>query len=142
MELIDTLSKYVIKTASAYAVVNKVTQQICSNVNEIVLNKYKGSILVEDELKYEMLGCNCDFYWFPVEFTLPSTITIHIDFICCSPLPKEKREKVEEVKKLYAENKRLAMNAVPNYKVVSIWKTKYYKIDLIEACKGNINLKI
>jgi len=118
-----------------YLTLKALREEVENYVKQSILCKYKDSILTRDGLEFEFIGVETSF---DVHNYSQKPVTMHLMYMCKSKLPKDKREKVESIKKDYLEGKYIYNS---NLKV-PLWHNLYYSITLENAYSGNINLRI
>jgi hypothetical protein len=121
----------------ANATVNAIEEKIKSIAESKTFEKYKSEKLLNDGIEFELVGVKARFYTYDSDIKL-NNVDLRLAFFCKSKLPKEKREKLEQVKLKYIRDKYLESN---NYKI-PIWKELCYSVELENVLSGNINLRI
>lgn len=137
MELQKFLIEALQKRFSANATVKAIEKQITEIAEQTTFKKYKDNILFADGLEFELGGVKARLSHWRDDLTLDE-VELRLAFFCKSKLPKEKREKLEQVKLRYEKDKYLEWN---NYKI-PIWKELCYSVELENVLSGNINLRI
>lgn len=137
MELQKFLTEALKDRFKANATVLAIEKEIRESAESKTFKKYKDVLLLNDGMEFELIGVRAYFFHYDDQIQL-NNINLDLAFFCKSKLPKEKKEKLEEVKLRYEKHKNLACN---NYKI-PIWKRLSYDVKLENVLSGNINLKI
>ena len=137
MELQNFLIEALKERFKANATVEAIEREILSIAESKTFEKYKSEILLNDGMEFELVGVKAIYYSFISDIKL-NNVDLKLAFFCKSKLPKEKREKLEQVKLNYEKDKYLEWN---NYKK-PIWKELCYSVKLEDVLSGNINLLI
>ena len=137
MELQNFLIEALKERFKANATVEAIEREILSIAESKTFEKYKSEILLNDGMEFELVGVKAIYYSFISDIKL-NNVDLKLAFFCKSKLPKEKREKLEQVKLNYEKDKYLEWN---NYKK-PIWKELCYSVKLEDVLSGNINLVI
>jgi hypothetical protein len=119
------------------ATVEAIEGKIKSIAEHKTFEKYKNVLLFNDGMEFELVGVKAYFFHYKQDIEL-NNINLDLAFFCKSKLPKQKKEKLEEVKLRYERDKILDGNI---YKI-PIWKRLSYDVKLENVLSGNINLKI
>jgi hypothetical protein len=138
MEIISILNEQIKTRFIANSVIEAINEKVKSITNDLILKKYKEKKLLKNGLEFELIGVRVDFNNWQSSALSISKINVELAYFCVSKLPKHKREKLEETKEYFLENKRLHWN---NYEV-PIWEGLNYTLDLKDILKGNVNLNI
>lgn len=136
MDLQNFLIEALKERFKADSTVKALEKQIEQIAERYTFEKYKGMPLFRDGMEFELIGveANC---WNGEALKLRD-IDIILAYVCKSKLPKAKRDKIEEVKANYKNNKRMEWN---NYKI-PIWHQLHYSVELKKVLDGEINLLI
>ena len=137
MELQNFLTEALKERFKANATVEAIEKKIKSIAERKTFEKYKSEKLFNDGMEFELVGVKASFYTYDSDIKL-SNVDLRLGYFCKSKLPKEKREKLEQVKLRYEKDKYLEWNI---YKI-PIWKELCYSVELEEVLSGNINLSI
>jgi len=137
MELQNFLIEALKERFKANATVEAIEEKIKSIAENKTLEKYKSEKLFNDGMEFELIGVEASFYTYDSDIKL-NKVDLRLAYFCKSKLPKEKREKLEQVKAKYEKEKYLDWN---NYKI-PIWKELCYSVELEKVLSGNINLRI
>lgn len=112
-----------------------IQQEIEESTKESVLYKYKDSVLKRDDMEFEFVGVKTSF---DVHHYSEKPVSIRLMYICKSKLPKDKREKVEKIKKDYLEGNHIYSS---NLKI-PLWHQLHYWVTLEKAYSGDIKLNL
>lgn len=137
MELQNFLIEALKERFKANATVEAIEKKIKSIAENKTLEKYKAEKLFNDGMEFELIGVKASFYTYDSDIKL-NKVDLRLAYFCKSKLPKEKREKLEQIKAKYEKEKYLDWN---NYKI-PIWKELCYSVELENILSGNINLRI
>ena len=137
MELQKFLTEALKDRFKANATVEAIEEKIISVAERKTFEKYKSVLLLNYGMEFELFGVNAYFFHSRTDIEI-NNINLELSFFCKSKLPKQKKEKLEEVKLRYKKHKSLACN---NYKI-PIWKRLSYDVKLENVLSGNINLYI
>jgi hypothetical protein len=137
MELQNFLIEALKERFKANATIEAIEEKIKSIAENKTLEKYKSEKLFNDGMEFELIGVKASFYTYDSNIEL-NKVNLRLAYFCKSKLPKEKREKLEQVKAKYEKEKHLDWN---NYKI-PIWKELCYSVELENVLSGNINLSI
>ena len=137
MELQNFLIEALKERFKANATVEAVEKKIESIAENKTLEKYKAEKLFNDGMEFELIGVKASFFTYNSDIKI-NKVDLRLAYFCKSKLPKEKREKLEQVKAKYEKEKYLDWN---NYKI-PIWKELCYSVELENILSGNINLRI
>jgi hypothetical protein len=137
MELQKFLIEALQKRFSANATVKAIEKQITEIAEQTTFKKYKDNILFADGLEFELGGVKARLSHWRDDLTLDK-VELRLAYFCTSKLPKAKKERLQEVKYKYKEEKYMEGN---NYKV-AIWRELGYTIDIETVLSGNFNLEI
>ena len=122
----------------ADAVATAVEKLITSKVEEEITQKYKDITLFKDGMEFELFAVEADCMTFFSNFEKGDVRTF-LFYTCKSKLPKDKLERLEEIKKTYKH--RSYFRDWSSYKR-PITHTLMYRISLSEALSGSINLQL
>jgi hypothetical protein len=137
MELQNFLIEALKERFKASATVKAIEEKIKSIAENKTLEKYKTEKLFNDGMEFELIGVKASFYTYDSDIKL-NKVDLRLAYFCKSKLPKEKREKLEQVKIKYEKEKYLEWN---NYKT-PIWKELCYSVELENVLSGSIKLRI
>ena len=137
MELQEILLEEMQKRFKANATIKAIENKIKEIAEYAIFKKYKSEMIYSHGLKYELGGVAAFIHSNERDIYL-SEINLRLAYFCTSKLPKAKREKIEEVKYIFREEKYLVGN---NYKI-ELWKELRFSIDIESLLSGNIDLLI
>lgn len=121
----------------AVAVVEKIKMLIESKVEKELTQKYKDVTLSKDGMEFELFAVSADCRVGLSGFE-KRHVQIALHYTCKSKLPKDKRERLEQIKKNYDGS--LWLRDWNMYKY-PITHTLDYKISIDEAFSGSITLR-
>lgn len=131
------LSDKIIERFSAHATIKAIEENISGLAKQSIMDKYKDKILINDGLEFKLHSVYADTSSSSYTLELPK-VNLYLHYFCESKLPKDKREKVEEVK---SNSKGGRYVPYCNYKI-PLWHTLRYEIDCERILSGNIRLSI
>lgn len=138
MELISVLQEQLKNRFVANKVIKAITNDVKLKTKELILKKYKDEILLKYGLEFELFDVKVFFSYYESDDLSIKKIEATLIYCCISKLPKHKREKLEEAKKIFSEHQYMPYS---NYDI-PIWEELKYDLDLKNILKEEINLKI
>lgn len=138
METIKFLNQKIQERFSSNATVKELEKKIRNQVERKTTKLYSNKTLVRDNLEFELIGVESQFWSDSTSISCDSEIEIELVFICKSQLPKEKRKRVLEVQKKYKETNVLEWNTFK----IPLWHKLIYTLEVEKALSGEIYLDI
>lgn len=126
MELLDFLNKSIQERFIANSTVEAIEAKIKKDIERKIFRIYESKKIRYENLEFELIGVNVRYSTYSDRITFDNKISVDLDYICVSKLPKDKQQKVEEARKKYKESKYLGWN---NLKV-QLWHSLHYSLDL------------
>ena len=123
----------------ADAVVTAVKELVESKVENEVTHKYKDIALFKDGMEFELFAVKARCWGDFPDFER-SDVRITLHYTCKSKLPKDKAERLEQIKKNY-DHSCSYLGDRSSYKH-PITHTLRYEITISKALSGSINLKL
>lgn len=121
------------------AVVEAVKKLIESKVENEVTQKYKDITLFKDEMEFELFAVKADCRTFLTNFEKGEVLII-LHYTCKSKLPKDKAERLEQIKNNY-DHSCSYLGDWSSYKR-PITHSLMYDITLSEALSGSFDLQL
>lgn len=121
-------------------VVEAIEELITSKVEKEITQKYKDITLFKDGMEFELFAVKvaCRTYFTSFE---KGEVLIVLHYTCKSKLPKDKLERLEQIKKRYDHHVGVYLGDRSSYKHPITHSLRYY-IPLSEALSGSINLQL
>lgn len=140
MEIISFLKQQLEARFIADSAILAMYKKIEEKAKKDILEKYKDKILTKDGLEYELFDANCNIYELGTEIEIP-TVSVRLIYFCVSKLPKNKKIKLQKVKREYEKSSRkwLPYN---RFKVPLWYDNFHYHIPINLILEKKINLEI
>lgn len=139
MELKSLLHEALKDRFKAEAVVEAVKELITSKVEKEITQKYKDITLFKDGMEFELFAVKA-ICWTGFPDFEGSKVRINLHYTCKSKLPKNKAERLEQIKKNY-DHYCSSLGDWSSYKH-PITYTLRYEPTVGDAISGSINLKL
>lgn len=137
MELLDFLNKSIQERFIANSTVESIEAKIKKDIERKIFGIYKSKKIRYENLEFELIGVKAQYSTYSDQITFGNKISVNLDYICVSKLPKDKQQKVEESRKKYEESKYFGCN---NLKV-KLWHSLCYYLDL-KTCLESENIPL
>jgi hypothetical protein len=116
--------------------IQAIVEEIINVAKKNVFEKYKNMTITRNNMEFELIGVNANFYSF--NYFEKKPVKIKFVYTCKSKLPKDKKEKVETIKAHYLESGCIQSC----YLKTPLWYEFDVKLSLEEAYNGTFNIEI
>ena len=137
MELQNILIEALKDRYKANALVRAIEKKIEQIAEGSVFEKYKTKIHSKDGMEYKLGGVRASVYTCESDVRLPM-VDLKLAYFCKSKLPKNKREKLEQVILDYNNKKYLKWC----YYNIPAWKELHYRVSIEKVLSNDIDLRI
>ena len=138
MELLDFLNKSIQERFIANSTVKAIEAKIIEYIERKIFGIYGSKKIRYENLEFELIGVKVGYSTYSDRIVFDEKISVDLDYICVSKLPKDKQQKVEEARNLYEKSKYFGWN---NLKVQLWHSLHYYSLDL-KTCLESENIPL